>query len=121
MKKVSDTQAKTPSGTTRTEEILDDINVLVGQISKAEDLCVSNLKTISSALDAKLLAAIVHNTEAMVEFSSTQSTALMGILPLSIYNFAKSVLSVFLRFFVLCSFPFPHRACISTHQTSFYL
>ena len=79
MKKVSDTQAKTPSGTTRTEEILDDISVLVGQISKAEDLCVSNLKTISSALDAKLLAAIVHNTEAMVEFSFTQSTALMGI------------------------------------------
>ena len=79
MKKVSDTQAKTPSGTTRTEEILDDISVLVGQISKAEDLCVSNLKTISSALDAKLLAAIVHNTEAMVEFSSTQSTTLMGI------------------------------------------
>ena len=79
MKKVSDTQAKTPSGTTRTEEILDDISVLVGQISKAEDLCVSNLKTISSALDAKLLAAIVHNTKALVEFSSTQSTALMGI------------------------------------------
>ena len=79
MKKVSDTQAKTPSGTTRTEEILDDISVLVGQISKAEDLCVSNLKTISSALDAKLLAVVVHNTEAMVEFSSTQSTALMGI------------------------------------------
>ena len=79
MKKVSDTQAKTPSGTTRTEEILDDISVLVGQISKAEDLCVSNLKTISSALDAKLLAAIVHNTEAMVEFSSTQSTTLMSI------------------------------------------
>ena len=79
MKKVSDTQAKTPSGTTRTEEILDDISVLVGQISKAEDLCVSNLKTISSALDAKLLGAIVHNTKALVEFSSTQSEMLMGI------------------------------------------
>lgn len=79
MKKVSDTQAKTPSGTTRTEEILDDISVLVGQISKAEDLCVSNLKTISSALDAKLLGTIVHNTKVLVEFSSTQSTVLMGI------------------------------------------
>ena len=79
MKKVSDTQAKTPSGTTRTEEILDDISVLVGQISKAEDLCVSNLKTISSALDAKLLSVVVHNTEKMVEFSSTQSAMLMGI------------------------------------------
>ena len=55
MKKVSDTQAKTPSGNTRTEEILDNINVLVGQISKAEDLCVSNLETLSSALDKTLL------------------------------------------------------------------
>ena len=79
MKKVSDTRAKTPSGPTRTEEILDDINVLVGQISKAEDLCVSNLKTISSALDAKLLKTIVYNTEALVKFSSTQSASLMGI------------------------------------------
>ena len=79
MKKVSDTRAKTPSGPTRTEEILDDINVLVGQISKAEDLCVSNLKTISSALDAKLLKTIVYNTEALVKFSFTQSTSLMGI------------------------------------------
>ena len=79
MKKVSDTRAKTPSGPTRTEEILDDINVLVGQISKAEDLCVSNLKTISSALDAKLLNTIVYNTKALVEFSSTQSAMLMSI------------------------------------------
>lgn len=79
MKKVSDTQAKTPSGTTRTEEILDDISVLVGQISKAEDLCVSNLETLSSAIDAKLLETIVHNTEVMVEFSFTQSNMLMGI------------------------------------------
>ena len=79
VKKVSDTQAKTPSGPTRTEEILDDINVLVGQISKAEDLCVSNLKTISSALDAKLLNTIVYNTKALVEFSSTQSAMLMSI------------------------------------------
>lgn len=79
MKKVSDTQAKTPSGTTRTEEILDDISVLVGQISKAEDLCVSNLEKISSAIDAKLLETIVHNTEALVEFSFTQSNMLMSI------------------------------------------
>ena len=79
MKKVSDTQAKTPSGTTRTEEILDDISVLVGQISKAEDLCVSNLNTLSSAIDAKLLETIVYNTEALVEFSFTQSNMLMGI------------------------------------------
>ena len=79
MKKVSDTQAKTPSGPTRTEEVLDDINVLVGQISKAEDLCVSNLKTISSALDAKLLNTIVYNTKALVEISSTQSAMLMSI------------------------------------------
>ncbi len=79
MKKISDTQAKTPSATTRTEEILDDINVLVGQISKAEDLCVSNLESLSSALDAQLLGTIVHNTEALVEFSFTQSNMLMGI------------------------------------------
>ena len=79
MKKVSDTQAKTPSGTTRTEEILDDISVLVGQISKAEDLCVSNLEKISSAIDTKLLETIVHNTEALVEFSFTQSNMLMSI------------------------------------------
>ena len=79
MKKVSDTQAKTPSGTTRTEEILDDISVLVGQISKAEDLCVSNLNTLSSALDAKRLETIVYNTEALVEFSFTQSNMLMSI------------------------------------------
>ena len=79
MKKVSDTRAKTPSGPTRTEEILDDINVLVGQISKAEDLCVSNLKTISSALDAKLLNTIVYNTKVLVGFSSTQSNMLMSI------------------------------------------
>lgn len=77
--KASDTKAKTPSGTTRTEEILDNINVLVGQISKAEDLCVSNLKTLSSAIDAKLLETIVYNTEALVEFSFTQSNMLMGI------------------------------------------
>ena len=79
MKKVSDTQAKTPSGTTRTEKILDNISVLVGQISKAEDLCVSNLKTLSSALDKTLLETIVHNTEVLVEFSFTQSNMLMGI------------------------------------------
>ena len=79
MKNVSDTQAKTPSGTTRTEEILDDINVLVGRISKAEDLCVSNLETLSSALDKKLLETIVYNTEALVEFSFTQSNMLMSI------------------------------------------
>lgn len=79
MKKVSDTQAKTPSGTTRTEKILDNINVLVGRISKAEDLCVSNLKTLSSTIDAKLLETIVYNTEALVEFSFTQSNMLMGI------------------------------------------
>ena len=79
MKKVSDTQAKTPSGNTRTEEILDNINVLVGQISKAEDLCVSNLETLSSALDKTLLETIVHNTEVLVEFSFTQSNMLMGI------------------------------------------
>lgn len=79
MKRVSDTQVKTPSGTTKTEEILDDISVLVGQISKAEDLCVSNLETISKTLDSRLLEAIVHNTEALVEFSFTQSNMLMGI------------------------------------------
>lgn len=79
MKKVSDTQVKTPSGTTRTEEILDDINVLVGQISKAEDLCVSNLETLTTALDAKLIGTIVQNTEVLVEFASTQSEMLMGI------------------------------------------
>jgi hypothetical protein len=79
MKKISDAQAKTPSGTTRTEEILDDISVLVGQISKAEDLCVSNLETISKTLDSRLLEAIVHNSEALVEFSFTQSNMLMSI------------------------------------------
>ena len=79
MKNVSDAQAKTPSGTTRTEEILDDISVLVGQISKAEDLCVSNLETLSSALDKKLIETIVYNTEALVEFSFTQSNMLMSI------------------------------------------
>ena len=79
MKKVSDTQVKTPSGTTKTEEILDDISVLVGQISKAEDLCVSNLETLTTALDSKLIGAIVQNTELLVEFASTQSEMLMGI------------------------------------------
>ena len=78
-KKVSDTQVKTPSGTTRTEEILDDISVLVGQISKAEDLCVSNLETLTTTLDSKLIRTIVQNTEALVEFASTQSNMLMSI------------------------------------------
>ena len=78
-KKLSDARATTPSGTTRTEELMDDINVLVGQISKAEDLCASNLDTLFSSLDAKLLEVVVHNTEKMIEFSSTQSEMLMGI------------------------------------------
>ena len=79
VKQVSDTEATTPSGTTRIEEILDNINTIVGNISTAEELCVSNLKTISSTLDAKLLSIVVRNTEKMVEFSSTQSASLMGI------------------------------------------
>ena len=53
--------------------------MLFGQISKAEDLCVSNLKTLSSAIDAKLIETIVYNTEALVEFSFTQSNMLMSI------------------------------------------
>ena len=79
VKKLSDARATTPSGTTRTEKLMDDINVLVGQISKAEDLCASNLDTLFSSLDAKLLEVVVHNTEKMIEFSSTQSEMLMGI------------------------------------------
>ena len=37
VKQVSDTEATTPSGTTRIEEILDNINTIVGNISTAEE------------------------------------------------------------------------------------
>ncbi len=71
--------AVTASGSTESDKVIGNIDTIVGKISSAEELSVTNLENISKTLDASLLDTIVNNGNSIREHAFTQANMLMSI------------------------------------------